>query len=234
MNRARDHRSGPAYEQYLIDRQAELEAEQAAAAKTPEAQYKAALNELHADERNAVLSSPISDENLSKFGVIDRSAFTEAQVDSAMEAFKSTSDYVRSPANASVLVNFIVRNKLSAGAFNSYMLAHKILQLWAAYPDATTPAPIAATVPAPIVDPRTPSEIATANYRERMTKIVVYDPTDNKPYTEFDLEQCDSAKERRLRRLMEGRIGNDRYDTYMEIQDIKAQQAADLARKLAE
>jgi hypothetical protein len=234
MNRARDHRSGPAYDQYLLDRQAEIAAEQAAAAQTPEAQFKSAIDELHAEERNAVLNSLISDVNLAKFGTIVRSAFTEEQVDAAMEQFKADTDYVRSPANASVLVNFIVRNKLSAGVVGSYLLAHKILQLWAAYPDAATPAPIAAPVPAPIVDPRTPSEIATANYRERMTKIVVYDPTDNKPYTEYDLEQCDSAKERRLRRLMEGRIGNDRYDTYLEIQDIKQQQAAELARKLAE
>jgi hypothetical protein len=232
--RARDHRSGPAYDQYLLDRQAEIAAEQAAAAQTPEAQFKSAIDELHATEREAVLNSPISDENLSKFGVIDRSAFTEAQVESAMEAFKSTSDYVRSPANAKVLVNFIVRNKLSPGVFNSYMLAHKVLQLWAAYPDATTPEPTADPVPAPAVDPRTPSEIAAAKYRVRMSKIVVYDPIDNKPYTEFDLEQCDSKTELRLRRLMEGRIGSSTYDTYMEIQDIKAQQAAELARKLAE
>jgi cysteine synthase len=73
-----------------------------------------------------------------------------------------------------------------------------------------------------------------ANYRERLTKIVVYDPIDNKPYTEFDLEQCDSRTELRLRRLMEGRIGSSTYDTYMEIQDIKQQQAVELARKLAE
>ena len=30
MNRARDHRSGPAYDQYLLDRQAEIDAEKAA------------------------------------------------------------------------------------------------------------------------------------------------------------------------------------------------------------
>ena len=86
-----------------------------------------------------------------------------------------------------------------------------------------------------MIDTRTPSEIAEAKYKSRMTEIVVYDPNTNIGYTEFDLEnKVDSKTELRLRRLMEGRIGNNLYDVYLEIKDIQAQQAAEKARKAQE
>ena len=104
------------------------------------------------------------------------------------------------------------RNDLAPTA-NNFGTLHRLLLQYGAYPDE----PVQVVTPAPVeeVETRTPSEIAEAKYKARMTEIVVYDPIDNKGYTEFDLEnKVDAKTERRLRRLMEGKIGNNNYDTY--------------------
>lgn len=224
MNRARDHRSGPAYEQWLIDRQKEIEAE-------PEFQFRQAANAEAEANRKGVLTTRMNEAYLSKFGTVVHPPFSEDQVPFAIEHFQAESDYVKSRGNAAVLVDFIERNNLSPANIGSYQIAHAILKLWAAYPDEVAPIEAAPVV----VDTRTPSEIAEAKYKARMTDIVVYDPFTKIGYTAFDLEnKVDSRTELRLRRLMEGKHGNNLYDAYMEIQDIKHRQAAELAQKAEE
>ncbi len=225
MNRARDRRvNDPAYIQW----QKEYAAEQAA---TPEAQFQRAANAEAEANRQTVLNARLSDAYLNAFGTVNRSTFTEDQVPAVMDHFMSGSDYVRSRANADVLVEFILRNGLSPANIGSYTIAHSILKLWNCYVDEVAPVEVAPVV----IDTRTPSEIAEAKYKSRMTEIVVYDPNTNIGYTEFDLEnKVDSKTELRLRRLMEGRIGNNLYDVYLEIKDIQAQQAAEKARKAQE
>ena len=178
-----------------------------------------------------MLNARLSDAYLNAFGTVNRSTFTEDQVPAVMDHFMSGSDYVRSRANAHILVKFILRNGLSPANIGSYTIAHSILKLWNCYVDEVAPVEVAPVA----IDTRTPSEIAEAKYKSRMTEIVVYDPNTNIGYTEFDLEnKVDSKTELRLRRLMEGRIGNNLYDVYLEIKDIQAQQAAEKARKAQE
>lgn len=224
MNRARDHRSGPAYEQWKLDRQKEIEAE-------PEFQFKQAANAEAEANRKGVLTTRLNDEYMATFGKIVRPPFREDLVSYAMDKFKEQTDYVRSRKNAIMLVEFIERNNLSPADIGSYLIAHAILKLWNCYPDEVAPVEVAPVV----VDTRTPSETAEAKYKARMTEIVVYDPMDNRGYTEFDLEhKVDAKTERRLRRLMEGKHGNNLYDVYLEIKDIQHQQAIALAQKLQE
>jgi hypothetical protein len=94
-------------------------------------------------------------------------------------------------------------------------------------------------IPAPLVAPIAPEpeqpshrEVADAKYEDRMTKIVVHDPLDNRGYTEFDLERVDARTELRLRRLMEGRIGSSAYDNFLNVKDAQAARDAELAQRV--
>lgn len=113
----------------------------------------------------------------------------------------------------------------------AYTKLHELMLAFSAYVE-----PEQAVAPPPVeeVETRTPSEIAEAKYKARMTEIVVYDPIDNKGYTEFDLEnKVDAKTERRLRRLMEGKIGNNNYDTFIEIKDAQFRRDQDIAARAA-
>ena len=227
---ARDTREGdPAYEAWKIEHQAEVDAANAA---DPEYQFKQAANIEAEANRQTALTKRLSGEYLAAFGNVERGRCSEEEKVAARVEFRATAtDYIRTEANGKTLVDMVDRNQLHPGVVASYLLCHAILQHWSGYPDTVVPVEVEPVV----IDPRTPSEKAAARYEERMTKIVVYDPLDNKGYTEFDLEnKVDSKTELRLRRLMEGRIGNERYEEYMQIQDIKATQAADRASQAAE
>src|ERR1700678_1140009 len=140
----RDHRSGPAFETWKIERQAEIDAEkaaqEAAAANDPAAIYAATANAEAQHNRQLVLSGVLSDEYLSSFGTIVRQPFTEAQVEIAMAEFMAqTPDYVKTKVNAKVLIEFLYRNNISPAACSSYRIGHAILKLWALYPDEVVP-----------------------------------------------------------------------------------------------
>jgi hypothetical protein len=236
VNRSRDHRSGPAYEQYLIDRQAEIDAENAAAALTPEAQYKAAINELHADERNAVLHGVISDVNLAKFGTVVRGSCSEEQKVLARTEFREmATDYVRNSANGTTLCAMVDRNGLHPGNPYSYLLCHEICKLWGLYTTEADPEPQPTTryADVEIVDPRstlTPSERAIYDHQQYIEKIVGHDET-GRAWTEAELDQLPSKDELRLRRLFgQGHRGSNLLTIRREILDIKAQQDAERAQ----
>jgi hypothetical protein len=239
MRNMRDSRANdPAYIQWQKEYQAEQDAAQAAAASTPEAQYKAALDELHAEERNAVLTGVISDVNLAKFGTVVRGSCSEAQTILARTEFREmATDYVRTPANGTTLCAMVARNGLHQGNPYSYMLCHKILQLWAGYPDATVPVeqPEQTTryKNVEVVDPRstlTPSERAIYDHQQHIDKIVGHDEF-GKGWTEAELDQLPSKDELRLRRLFEqGHRGSNLLTIRREILDIKAQQDAERAQ----
>ena len=153
---------------------------------------------------------------LKGYGAVNTSEnLSEAQAQRDMDSFLQTTCFRKSNLNA----RLIIKTLNDAGLMPFEENLHTVdafLRSTNAYPEPTT---------------MTPSEIAEAKYKARMTEIVVFDPLDNRGYTEFDLEHCDSSKERRLRRLMEGRIGNDKYDEYLERRNI--QHALDLARAKA-
>jgi hypothetical protein len=229
MRRSRDNREGtPAYEQWKVERAAEIAAEQAA---DPEFQFKQAANAEAEANRRGVLTMPMNEEYLKTFGTVVHPPFDESKVAFIMDKFKNEYDYVSSRGNAHVLVDFLDRNNLSPASLESFKLAHAILKLWNCYEDTVAPVEVAPVV----VDTRTPSEIAEEKYKTRMTEIVVYDPHTNIGYTEFDLEnKVDSKTELRLRRLMEGKIGNELYTEYMNRKNWQAARDAEIARLAAE
>jgi hypothetical protein len=237
MNRARDRREGtPAYEEYLRDRQAELDEEQrqhdAAAAQDPTVMYQQVANAEAEASRQLVLTGRLSDEYMSDFGAVVRTPFTEAQVEIAMAEFMAqTPDYVKTKANAKVLVEFLYRNQLSLGARTSLRLAHKILALWNCYPDAEKP--VQEMAPAPVVEAApvlSRSEQAILDHQKFMEEIVGTDEL-GKQWTAFELDRLPAIEELRLRRLFEqGHRGSNLLTVRREVLDIKQQQDAERDR----
>jgi hypothetical protein len=250
VNRARDRREGtPAYEEWKVARKKEIDAENAAAqaaqaaadqaaASTPEAQYKAAINELHAEERNAVLNGVISDVNLAKFGTIKRGRCSEEQkVAARIEFRKVATDYIRNEANGQILCATVDRNRLHPGAVESYLLCHEILKLWSGYPEVVEqPAqPVAQPEPEVVARPvLTRSEQAILDHQRFMEEIVGTDEL-GRQWTALELDQLPAKDELRLRRLFEqGHRGSNLLTTRREILDIKQQQDAERERIAAE
>jgi hypothetical protein len=243
MNRARDHRSGPAYEQWLVDRQKEIDAEKEAAdaaqANDPVAIYAAAANAEAEAQRELVLHGRLSDRYMSDFGAVARESFTEGQVEIAMNEFMAqTPDYVQTKANAAVLVEFVWRNNLSPGARTSYRLAHKILALYAAYPDAEKPVAQQPVQPEPeaVVEPvLSRSEQAILDHHAYVNDVVGTDEM-GRQWTEEAIDRELSAKDGlRLRRLFEqGHRGSNLLTIRREILDTKQIQDAERARIAAE
>lgn len=243
MNRARDKREGtPAYEQWKIARQAELDAEKAAAdaaaAQDPVLQFQQAANQEAEVQRELVLHGVLSDEYLSHFGTIVRKPFNESQVEVAMDQFMTeTTDYVRTRANAAVLVEFLYRNNLSPAVCGSYRIAHAILKLWVAYPDEVAPQPETRYNDSQVVDPvslLTPSEAAIYRHQQYCEKIIGHDES-GRGWTMQQVDALQSKEMLRLLRLFEqGHRGSNLLTVYREIQDIKQKQDAERARIGAE
>jgi hypothetical protein len=240
MNRARDRREGtPAYEQWLIDRQAEIDAEKAAQAAAEAADpVKAFQNVANAEaeaSRQLVLTGRLSDQYMSDFGAVVRQPFTEAQVDTAMAQFMAeTADYIKTRANGKVLTEFIWRNNISPGARTSYRLAYKILQLWNCFPDAENPvAQITQPAPEALAEPvLMPSEQFKVNQTNKDTVLGV---VNGREITERVLEAMDSKTALYTRRVLEkGFSGNQNYDTFLEVKDAQFARDAEIARKAAE
>jgi hypothetical protein len=245
MQRTRNNNRGQAYQEYLADKaredaeaKAAADAAEAAAMQTPEAQYKASINQLFTQERNVVLHGGLSDAYLSQFkqfGTLKRGTCSESEAIAARVKFRETTPtYIRNNTNGATLVALVKRNGLLESDPVSYAVCWEICKIWGLVVDADpveeVPVPVAEVVPVVEVDTRTPSEIAEAKYKARMTEIVVYDPIDNQGYTEFDLEnKVDSKTELRLRRLTEGRIGNEQYAEYMNRKDWQAAERARIA-----
>ena len=234
----RDHRSGPAFEQWKIERQAEIDAEKAAqdaaAAQNPAAIYAATANAEAEATRQLVLTGRLSDTYMSGFGTIVRQPFTEAQVDTAMAQFMSeVSDYVKTRANAKVLTEFLYRNNISPAACSSYRIGHTILTLWAAYPDAEKPVaqqPVPQTVEEPAQSVLTPSEQAVIDHQIYCEKIIGHDES-GKGWTMQMVDALPSKEMLRLLRLFEqGHRGSNLLTVRREVLDIKAQQEAERNR----
>jgi hypothetical protein len=221
VGNTRDHRANdPVY----IEWQKQYQAEQAAAqAADPETQFRRMADAQAHATRELILTGYITDELLPGVTRINGRKVLE---EPAIRNFKWFADNTPTFKKymCDVFLSAAERSDLAPIAPN-YTALHNLMLAYAAYPDEPVE-----VVPV-VVGTRTPSEIAAEKYKARMTEIVVHDPIDNKGYTEFDLERCDSAKERRLRRLMEGKIGNNRYDEYLEIKDIQQQQESDRVRR---
>jgi hypothetical protein len=229
-----DRQLSPAYTEYLKDKQAEADqaaadavaAEAARIANDPVLSFQQSANTQAEVERNVVLNGVVNELYLAQFGHYRKGTCSEDQKVAARVKFREAAkDYIRNNSNGAVLVAMVDRNGLHPGDVESYLICHEILKIWGGYVDAD---PIAEPAQ-PVAEPEvilTPSQQADKDYEYRHTVIVVYDPIDGKGYTEFDLDtKVSSQTELRLRRLMEGKVGNNRYDEYMQTQDIKHQQA---------
>ena len=243
MNRARDRRvNDPAYIEWQKEHQAELDAEKAAqaaaAANDPAAIYAATANAEAEQNRELVLNGVLSDAYLGQFGTIVRQPFKESQVEVAMDQFMTeTTDYVRTRANAAVLVEFLYRNNLSPAVCGSYRIAHAILKLWVGYPDEVAPQPETRYNDSQVIDPvslLTPSEAAIYRHQQYFEKIIGHDES-GRGWTMQEIDALPSKEMLRLLRLFEqGHRGSNLLTVYREIQDIKQQQDAEKARIGAE
>jgi hypothetical protein len=223
----------PAYQELLADRAAEAaelkrqqEAEEAARiAADPVLSFQKSTSELYASEQQAVLHGVVNEIYLASFGHCRKGTCSEEQKVAARTKFRETAtDYIRNATNGATLCAMVDRNGLHPGDVESYLICHEILKIWGGYvdDDPVEEAPVPAVEPEVVL---TPSQKAEKDYEYRHTVIVVYDPVDGKGYTEYDLDtKVDSQTELRLRRLMEGRIGNNRYEEYMRRKDIRAAQ----------
>jgi hypothetical protein len=96
---------------------------------------------------------------------------------------------------------------------------------------------IPAAIPAPAapVEPTlTPSQEASERFRKNVTEIIVYDPQTHIGYTENELSRLDSATERRLRRLIEGREFSPAVENFLETKDLQAKRDAEMLRQAME
>jgi hypothetical protein len=238
MNRARDRREGtPAYEEWKASRQLEIEEEQRqreaaqaeADAQNPELQFKRSMDAEAQAIRELILTGYVPDSILPGVTRIGgRKVLEEPAIRNWKYFAESTASFHYYMARP--LLNAAERSDLAPVAPN-YLALHNLMLQYSAYPEP--PAQPVVTETQMVQEPQqvlTPSEIAEAKYKARMTDIVVYDPIDNKGYTEFDLEnKVDSKTELRLRRLIEGKIGNEHYAEYMNRKDWQATETRRIA-----
>lgn len=242
MRRTRDNNRGTAFEDYQRDRASELAEEQklrdAAASNDPVALYAVAANAEAEKNRELVLHGVLSDEYLSQFGTIVRQPFTESQIEVAMNQFMAeTTDYVKTRANAAVLVEFLYRNNLSPAVCSSYRIAHAILRLWVAYPDETASHEETRYGETQVVDPLSllsRSEQAIYQHQQYCEKVIGHDES-GRAWTMQQVDALPSKEMLRLLRLFEqGHRGSNLLTVYREIQDIKQKQEAERDKVAAE
>jgi hypothetical protein len=242
MQRTRDNNRGTAHEEWKAARQKEIDAENAARAGAQTAAEAAdpilSFQKVSDAEAQAALETIrtgyIPDSMLP--GVERMNGRVIANENAAIQNFKYFADTTPSFQlwMGYPLLNAAERSDLAPIASN-YTALHNLMLVYSAYPDE--PAQVAASASAveePAQQVLTPSQQAERNYIKRRTDLVVHDPVTGRNFTEFDLEhEVDSKTELRLRRLMEGRIGNERYTEFLNIKDWQAKQQAETAAKAA-
>jgi hypothetical protein len=244
MQRTRNNNRGVAYEEYLADvakEQAEEKAAQdaadRAAAQTPEAQYKASVNQLFSEERNVVLNGVIIDSYLAQFGTVERGRCSEEQkVAARIEFRKTATDYVRNDKNGEILCAMVDRNGLHPGKLSSYLICHEVLKTWSGYPEVVeAPAPVSEVVPVVEVGPvLSRSEQMVLDHHAYVNDVVGVDEA-GREWREVELDQLPAKDALRLRRLFEkGHRGSSLLDTYHEIKDIQQARDVEIARRGAE
>jgi hypothetical protein len=254
MQRTRNNNRGAAYDQWVIDRaaevaeeqrlqqEAEAQAEAAEAARIeadPILSYQKSTNELYAGEQNIVLHGVVDERYLAQFGTVKRGRCSEEQKTAARIEFRRVAtDYIRNEANGAILCAMVDRNGLHPGEVASYLLCHKVLLLWAGYPDAVVEeSPIVEVAPVmEVAEPvLTPSERAAKKYQDDRTIIVVTDPATGQQFTEFDLSRLNAVDERRLRRIAEkGNSFGSAFEGYLDVKDAQHARDQEIARRAAE
>jgi hypothetical protein len=251
MQRTRNNDRGQAYQEYLADKARE-DAEAKAAADTaaaaaeaaeaarieadPILSYQKSTNELYAGEQHIVLHGVVDERYLAQFGTVKRGRCSEEQKTAARIEFRRVAtDYIRNEANGAILCAMVDRNGLHPGAVESYLLCHKVLLLWAGYPDVVVEeAPIVEV--APVVEEVEP--VLTPSERFKVDQVnldTVFAIVDGVEISDRYLNSLPSRDELKIRRKLEkGHAGNQTFDTFLEIKDIQFARDADIARRAAE
>lgn len=230
MRRSRDNNRGSAYEEYLRDRQAELDEEQrqrdAAAANDPAAIYAATADAEAQAIRDTILNHRISESLLPGERVNGRKINEDvaasnltlwAQQESTFQRYMFETFYAA-----------LKRNDLAPIA-NNFGALHRLLLQYAAYPDEPVQeaAPVVEEPAQPVL---TPSEQAVIDHQIYCEKIIGHDES-GKGWTMQEVDALPSKEMLRLLRLFEqGHRGSNLLTIRREVLDIKAQQDAERNR----
>lgn len=230
MRATRDRRvNDPIYLQYLDDlakEQAAIKAEQDALAdQTPEAMYERAADAEAQTILELLRTGYVPESVLPVERINGRSVVQSAKINNFKWFAENEPNFERWMAEQ--LIDCAFRNDIVPVAPN-YKKLHELMLQCSAYEEPAQP------VAQPEVEKPeqvlTPSQLAEQHYMQRRTNIVVHDPVSGKDFTEYDLEHnVDSKTELRLRRLMEGRIGNEQYDEFLSRKDWQAAEAKRIA-----
>jgi hypothetical protein len=231
---ARDHRSGPAFEAWKIERQAEIDAEKAAqdaaAANDPVAIYAATANAEAQAIRELVLTVYVPDSILPG---VERIGGMKVIEEPAIRNWKHFADTCSTFQRwmARPLLDAAERSDIAPIASN-YLALHNLMLQYSAYPEPPAQPVVTETqVEVPVL---TPSEQAVIDHQRYLEEIVGIDELGTQ-YTEAMLDELPSKQALRLRRLFEsGHRGSNLLTVRREILDIKQVQDAERERIAAE
>lgn len=240
MNRARDHRSGPAYEEWVAERAKEVAEEQRlqkeAEAQTPEATYKRAADAEAQTVLELLRTGYVPDSLLPGAERMNGRVISNQQA--AINNWKYFADTCQTFQiwMGRQLLDASERSDLAPIAPN-YLALHNLMLSSGAYVEPAQPQPETRYEDVEIVDPRSllsPSEQAVYDHQKYIEKVVGHDES-GRGFTEAELDQLPAKDALRLRRLFEqGHRGSNLLTIRREILDIKQQQDAERERIAAE
>ncbi len=235
MQKTRDRRvTDPTYIEYQRNRQAELTEEQcqrdAAAAQDPVTMAQTAMTQTALATRDAIRTQRLSQDFLPGERINGRKINEDVAI-SNFKLFATTQPGFKKDIHGRQLLDMMEFQDL-APLVENYKALFALMTEYAVFVE---PERVSASATEGVAEPvLTPSQQAERNYIRRRTDLVVHDPVTGRNFTEFDLEhEVDSKTELRLRRLMEGRIGNERYAEFLNIKDWQAKLQAETAAKAA-
>ena len=241
MNRSRDNNRGPAYDQWVIDRAAEVaeeqrqqaEAQAAADAADPVKAFQKSVNMLAEEIRTAILTGQrLTDDVLQIEHVQGRSVNEDVAVQN-VNWWANNQGRAAGFQNYmfSFLYDFVKVNDGSPTA-ETFQKCFQLLKDYNCLPEAPVAQPVITEVVAePVLTPR---EASIKKFNDDRTIVVVTDPETGREYTEHMLSLLDSVTERRLRRIAENRIGSSNFETYLDVKTAQFERDQEIARRAAE
>jgi hypothetical protein len=235
VNRARDHRSGPAYEEWVAERAKEVAEEQRlqkeAEAQTPEATYKRAADAEAQTVLELLRTGYVPDSLLPGAERMNGRVISNQQA--AINNWKYFADTCQTFQiwMGRQLLDASERSDLAPIAPN-YLALHNLMLSYEAYVEPAQPVAQPEVVAEPVL---TPSERAQKKYHDDRTIVVVTDSATGQQFTEFDLLRLSASEERRLRRIAEkGTEFGSAFEGYLDVKDTQFARDQEIARRAAE
>jgi hypothetical protein len=245
VNRSRDNNRGVAYEQYLIDRAAEVAEEQrqrdaaqaAAVAADPVLSFQKASNQLAEEMRTTIQTTRLGQDVLPGERINGRKINEDVAI-SNFKLFATTQPGFKKDIHGRQLLDMMEFQDL-APLVENYKALFALMTEYALFVEPEQEAPQQETryTDAQLVDPvslLTPSEQAVYKHQQYCEKIIGHDES-GRGWTMQQVDALPSKEMLRLLRLFEqGHRGSNLLTVYREIQDIKQHQEAERDRIAAE